>query len=126
MKAADYRRMVLGRKFAPAKPKRPKYRNVKTVVDGITFASKREASRYNELRLMEKAGKITNLKLQERYRLTIHGHHICDYLSDFVYTDLRTREIVVEDVKSPATRTPVYIVKKKLMLALYGIEIVEV
>lgn len=98
-----------------------KYRNRKTEVDGITFDSKREAARYSELKLCERAGLISELKTQVRYRLEVNGHKICDYLSDFQYVE--NGALVVEDTKGFAT--PAYKLKRKLMLALHGIVIRE-
>jgi hypothetical protein len=48
-----------------------KYRNIKTIVDGITFASKKEAKRYSELKLLERAGMITDLELQPAFNLIL-------------------------------------------------------
>lgn len=66
----------------------------------------------------------TKLKVHEPFRLVVNGIHICDYESDFTYH--RDGKLVVEDVKSPGTITYAYRIKKKLMLALYGIQIQEV
>lgn len=111
-------------------PKRPnKYGNQKTVVDGITFDSKKEANRYQELKLMEKMGSITNLELQVRYPIKVNGVLVCTYVADFAYREeigFRWEE-VVEDVKSDFTRkNPVYRIKCKLMAAALGITIREV
>jgi hypothetical protein len=62
-----------------------KYRNVKTEVDGIKFDSKKEATRYGQLRLLEKAGLIGNLRLQVQYPLIVHGVKVGSYVADFVY-----------------------------------------
>lgn len=125
MKAADYRAMVTGNKFAKDEPKRPKYRNEKQYVDGQWFDSKREASRYLELKMAEKNGKIRGLKLQYVYPIVIDGVRICDYRADFRYEELVGAEwsVVVEDAKG--MRTDAYILKKKLMLAVHGITIRE-
>lgn len=101
-----------------------KWRNKKTVVDGITFDSEREAERYCELLLEEQADAIADLTLQKRFRLEVNGFHIADYVADFVYH--RSGETIVEDVKSKPTKTRVYRIKKKLMQAIHGIEIHEV
>ena len=110
---------------------KPKYRNVRT--NG--FASKKEAKRYQELVLLEKAGKILGLKTQVRYPLDVCGMKICTYIADFRYYERAPRSeelygatlcferLVVEDCKG--FRTPIYKLKKKLMLALHGIEILE-
>lgn len=104
-----------------------KFRNVRTVVDGIAFASKREAARYQELKLLEKAGEIRGpIELQPRFPIEVAGYKICEYRGDFAYTDKNGRR-VVEDVKSPATRNiPVYRLKKKLVKAVHGVDVVEV
>lgn len=101
-----------------------KYRNVPTVVDGIRFASKREAFRYCELKLLEKAGEIKLLKLQPRYPFTIEGLHVCTYVGDFDYMETTTGRHVTEDSKG--VRTKDFIIKAKLFHALYGREIVLV
>lgn len=110
-----------------------KYGAKKTEIDGITFASKHEADRYCELKLLEKAGLISNLQLQRVFTLIgaqrdKSGKVIerpVKYIADFVYTG-GNGETVVEDAKSPATRTDVYKIKRKLMLSIYGIRIQEV
>ena len=104
----------------------PKYRNQKTEHNGIQFDSRKEATRYQELLLMEKAGVISRIECQPRYDLVVNGHKLGFYRADFRYEDVATGESILEDVKSPATKTPVYQLKKKLVKALYGIEIVEV
>tara|TARA_A100001015_G_C14988563_1_gene712687 strand:- start:675 stop:992 length:318 start_codon:yes stop_codon:yes gene_type:complete len=90
-----------------------KYRNKKTVIDGITFASKREAARYCELILLVKAEKIYNLKMQPRIPLMVNGVKIGHYVADFEY--YVNGETIIEDVKSPVTRTAVYKIKKKIL-----------
>lgn len=101
-----------------------KYKAVPTVVDGVRFASKREAARYQELKLLQKAGKIDLLQLQPKFKLLVSGIHVADYVGDFKYYDRVMDEFVVEDVKG--VKTPVYRLKKKLMKAIHGIEIREV
>ena len=103
-----------------------KYRAVRTEVDGIMFDSKREAARYMELMLMERAGEISRLELQPRFDCVIDGRKICTYRGDFKY--FAGNRGVVEDVKSPYTaKNPVYRLKKKLVEALYpGVTIQEV
>ncbi len=105
-------------------PKRSKYGAVKTVVDGTTFDSKKEAARYSELKAMERAGKIRELQLQPRYELVVKNVRVCRYIADSRYYDCEKNRWVVEDVKG--LRTAVYKLKKKLMKALYGITITEV
>ena len=110
-----------------AKPS--KYSNIRTVVDGITFASKREAVRYRELKLLQRTGKIYQLKLQPQFVCIVKGKKVCVYIADFQYHDYGLNEIGppikhIEDVKG--VRTPVYKLKKKLVEALYDIVIEEV
>ena len=100
-----------------------KYHNRKTVIDGIRSDSKREAERWCELRLLEKAGRIENLRRQVAFELipkSRHGRSI-RYIADFVY--LENGETVIEDAKG--VRTDVYRLKKRLM-AEQGKEIREV
>ena len=101
-----------------------KYRNVRTTVDGIKFASKKEAKRYAELALVQKAGRIHNLTCQRPFTLAVNGATICKYLADFTYSEIPSGRYVVEDVKG--FRTPIYRLKAKLMLALHGIKISEI
>jgi DNA-binding transcriptional ArsR family regulator len=101
-----------------------KMRNIRTQVDGITFDSLDEAARYGELKIEERAGLIVDLRVHKPFRLVVNDVHVCDYESDFAYR--RDEKLVVEDVKSPGTITYAYRIKKKLMLALYGIQILEV
>jgi hypothetical protein len=98
-----------------------KYHAVRTTVDGITFASKREAARYSELVLLLRAGVISNLKLQTRLIVDVNLVHICDYIADFDY--IENGERIYEDCKG--FKTPVYRLKKKLIEASHGITIRE-
>lgn len=105
--------------------RKSKYRNVRTKVDGITFDSKKEAARWTVLHALLMAEKISNLRRQIPYDFAVKGEHICTYIADFVY--VLDGVVIVEDVKSKATRKlPVYRIKKKLMKAIYGLEILEV
>lgn len=101
-----------------------KYHNTKTVVGDLTFASKKEAARYIELCLLERAGKISDLRTQVPFELIPKqkGERACKYIADFVYTE--NGKQVVEDVKGK--RTPEYIIKRKLLLEKHGIKIREV
>ncbi len=94
-----------------------KYGAQPTVHDGIRFASKREAKRYLELKLMEKAGRISNLRLQVRYPLVIET----TYVADFVYDE--KGEEIVEDVKGHRTRE--YLQKRRHMKKQHNIDIRE-
>jgi len=102
---------------------RAKYNAIITHVDGHTFASRAEARRYQELKLLERAGEIQNLTLQPRYKLVVNGVLICHYIADFLYLDVATNRMITEDVKG--VRTAVYRIKRKLMRACYGIDVLE-
>ena len=103
-----------------------KYRNRKTEIDGIVFDSKREAQRYAELQILQRAGKIRDLSMQVEFELIPKqdGERACKYKADFVYHMADTGKMVVEDVKGKRTRE--YIIKRKLMLYRYGIRVREV
>lgn len=105
-----------------------KYRNQPIIVDGIKFDSKAEANRYQELLLLQRAGEISHLETQPEYEVKINGVLICKVRPDFRYMDLKSRQYVVEDFKSPATaKNSTYRLKKKLVEALYApLKIVEV
>ena len=92
--------------------------------DGKRFASKKEFKRYCQLKILESAGTIANLTLQPRFDIVVNGKNCGFYKGDFAYFEKNKR--VIEDVKSEPTKTPVYRLKKKIVEALYGVEIVEV
>jgi len=94
---------------------------VKTVVDGRTFDSKREAARYEALRGDQRAGRISGLRLQVRIPLKAGGVIVARYVADFVY--VRGGRQVIEDCKG--MRTAMYRLKRKWIKAQYGIEILE-
>ena len=91
----------------------------------MTYDSKKEALRHRELLLLERAGKITNLERQVKFELIPKqdGERACTYVADFVYTNVDTGERVVEDTKG--FKTEVYRIKKKLMLWVHNIRIIE-
>lgn len=108
---------------------RSKYHNKKVTLDGITFDSRKEAKRYQELRLLERAGAISDLQRQVAFILIpsqkVDGKVVerpVKYLADFVYTE--DGEMVVEDTKG--FKTADYIIKRKLMLYVHGVQIREV
>lgn len=98
-----------------------KYRNKPTVVDSIRFHSKKEARRYSDLKLLERAGAIKNLRLQVPYVFMHNDTKICSYRADFVYEE--GQRSIVEDTKGVKTKD--YVIKRNLMRAFYGIEILE-
>jgi len=101
--------------------RRSKYGAKKTVVDGITFDSQAEATRYGVLKIVQASGLISDLRLQVPYQITVNGKKVCRYVADFVY--IENGKEVVEDVKG--IKTPVYNLKKKLMEAVFGVVILE-
>lgn len=114
---------------------RPKYLSKKTIVDGITFDSAKEARRYSELKVLERAGKIEALELQKPFVLcgsvVLNGRRkpALRYIADFCYRALEDGDFyrVVEDVKSPATRKlPAYRIKVHLLKAIHDIAVIEV
>jgi hypothetical protein len=103
--------------------RKSKFGAVRTEVDGITFASKKEARRYGELKLMERAGMISELALQPRFPLYIGDDLICTYVGDFLYR-AKSGDVIVEDAKG--IETPEFKLKRKLLRAIHGMEIVTV
>ncbi|MBQ1295794.1 MAG: DUF1064 domain-containing protein [Clostridiales bacterium] len=122
-----------------------KYRNKKCILDGIEFDSKKEMRRYSELKLLERAGEISDLKIQVPFLLLPDQYEpstevytrgenkgklkkgkliekSCQYIADFTYVD-RGGNYIVEDVKGKKTKE--YIIKKKLMLYFHGVRIKE-
>lgn len=106
-----------------------KYHAEKTTVGKEKFHSRKEARRYQELTLMQRAGQISGLKRQVRYLLIPTQYdsdgkkieYSANYYADFVY--FKNGKLIVEDCKG--YKTPEYILKRKLMLQVYGIRILE-
>ncbi len=101
--------------------KKAKYRNKKVEIDGITFDSLKEGHRYNQLKLLQRGGVISDLQLQVRFDFELNGVKMGFYKADFGYIEEGKR--VIEDVKG--MKTPVYNLKKKMMLAFHDIKIRE-
>ena len=122
-----------------------KYHNKKVKYDGMVFDSVKEMRRYKELKMLERAGEIRELRTQVKYvlipaqyetyeRYGKKGQKLKDgrrlvekevsYIADFTYWDTKTLQEVVEDVKG--VKTDVYKVKRKLMLYIHGIKVREV
>lgn len=99
-----------------------KYHNKKTEFRGIVYDSKREARYAQELYLRMKAGEIIKIENQVSFPVVVAGKKICTYIADF-RIHYRQGRMEVIDVKG--MKTPVYRLKKKLVEALYGIEIIE-
>ena len=111
-----------------------KYQNKKTEIRGIKFDSRREAARYVELLAMQRAGEIYGLDCKSLFELipaqvapSGRKERRVTYVADFAYYRASDGQRVVEDVKSPVTaKLPAYIIKRKLMLQVHGIEVAEV
>ena len=106
-----------------------KYKSRKVTVNGVVFDSRKEANRWCELALLQKAGQVTDLQRQVKYELIpsqrIDGkvaERACTYVADFVYRE--NGKTVVEDTKGFKTKD--YIIKRKLMLWVHGIRVKEV
>jgi len=100
-----------------------KYRNQPITIDGLRFDSQAEARRWQQLKLLERAGVILELQRQVTFPIAWNGIKICSYRADFVYRETATGEQVIEDVKGMLT--PEYRIKAKLMAA-QGLPIREV
>lgn len=106
----------------PRRRRGNKYSAVPTVLDGIRFASRREAERYRQLRLLELAGHITNLQLQPSFDLhALGGVKVARYVADFAYRDEQTQQLVIEDAKG--VKTPVFTLKAKWLKAEHGVDV---
>lgn len=102
-----------------------KFKAKPTVVAGIRFDSQKEAARFQELQLLERGKVIRQLERQPKFDLSVNGTKVCTYIADFAYFENNAR--VIEDVKSEPTKTPVYRLKRKMLLAQYpGIDHREV
>ena len=109
-----------------------KYKAVATVVDGLRFASKAEARRYSELRMLERSGRISDMKTQPAFPIVIEGRPVrirsegfpngraVKYLADFSYLDAGGA-MVVEDVKG--MDTDVSRLKRALVEAIHGVRV---
>ncbi|WP_227430432.1 DUF1064 domain-containing protein [Psychrobacter sp. I-STPA6b] len=110
------------------RPKKPKYKNIKVEIDGVKFDSKKEAKRYQDLKLLERSGGIKNLELQPEFviadAVVLDGRKrpARKYKADFSY--MRDGKLVVEDVKG--IKTPMYRLKRHLVKLIHGIEVTEI
>jgi hypothetical protein len=108
--------------------------NRPVTIDGIRFSSKKEGQRYADLKLLESLGEIEDLETQKTFAMGMDGKngqwvHLCVYRCDFYYRNSKgKREWVVEDVKGQKSGVPydLFTLKKRLMLALYGVEVREI
>jgi hypothetical protein len=131
-KAKYIRKNSIGKTFIPMK--KSKYNNVKTIIDGITFDSKKEAAYYNTIKLLKRAGEVTQIDLQPEFPYNMYctvpgindGNRVFakqyKYIADFrvTYKDGRVEIIDVKGVK-----TSIYRQKKKIVEAIYNVKIIE-
>lgn len=105
-----------------------KYKAKKVVLDGIEFDSRKEAGRYSELKQMQQVGIIQDLRCHPEFELIpkCGKERAAKYHADFAYIEIATGKLVVEDVKSKATKTRDYILRRKLMNWRFDIQIREV
>lgn len=95
-------------------------------MDGIVFASKKEMNRYAELLLVQRAGQISDLRLQPKLSVEINGQHFCSYTPDFAYQD-RDRGLTFEELKSTGTaKDAAYKLRRKAAELTHGITVREV
>jgi len=131
LKALEARRAQRRGTAAPRTSKKPRLKDRRVEQDGIVFHSKKEADRWRDLWVMQRAGEIENLRRQVAFAIVVGHTLICQYVADFVYEwpanratpSPSGRREVVEDVKG--YKTEMYRIKKKLMKAVLGIEILE-
>jgi hypothetical protein len=109
------------KKLTKPSAKRSKYNAKRVIIDGIKFDSTWEGQRYSELKILERSGEITDLKLQVPFKLELDSVNISGYIADFTYH--KDGKYIVEDAKGFLTKE--YKIKKKLMLVLYKIDILE-
>ena len=106
--------------------KKNKYNNVKVENENGKFDSKGEAARFEHLLHLQQLGYIKDLEKQYNIIIKIGSQKICTYKADFKYIVAKNNELIIEDYKSAATITAAFRLKAKLMLALYGIDILIV
>lgn len=105
-----------------ASPRRNKFGAKRTTIDGETFDSKREAMLYREFQILERAGKIKDLRRQPKYVLTVNGIEIATYRPDWDYIEDGALHVI--DVKSaPTAKKRDFVLVRKLMKACHGIDV---
>ncbi len=103
-----------------------KYGNVKVRLDGITFDSLKERDRYLVLLMRKRMGEISGFSVHPKFEFVINGKKVGSYTADFGYFENHGALLVIEDVKAKPTLTRMYQRNKKMMKAIYGIDIKEV
>ena len=97
----------------------------KVALDGYVFDSAGESRRYLELKLLAQAGLIRELEVHPRFDLVVNNTLIGHYTADFRYS-AGERGLVVEDVKTKGSRTRDYRLRRRIVHALYGVEVMEI
>jgi hypothetical protein len=117
--------------------RRNKFGAKKVEIDGIVFASSKEGRRYSELKLLERAGEISGLEIQPKFKFVIDGRPVlirskgypngrqASYRADFAYFCKRRGKRICEDVKSQATRTEAYALRRALVEAMFPGTLIE-
>jgi hypothetical protein len=122
------RARILRGEIMPKKKRRTKYGAKGMWIEDVFFASQAEGRRFQQLKVIEATGLITRLELQPTYQVVVNNKLCCRYRADFRYDVIDDRgtvlKQVVEDVKGMST--PLYKLKKKLVQATHGIEIIEI
>jgi hypothetical protein len=127
-------RAIVGDELVVPPLRANKYHAAVCTVDGIRFDSRKEARRYERLKILAVAGEILALETQPEFLINVlelwrpDGRLVAcgRYRADFRYVDARSGEVVIEDAKSDATKTTAYRLRKRLVEAIYGVTIREV
>lgn len=95
-------------------------------IDGIVFASAKQARRYAELKLLERAGEIRHLECEYAMDVRIGTSHFCRYTADFRFFDVKLGRLIYEDTKSSGTaKDAAYKLRKKAAELFHGVKITE-
>lgn len=125
MSINEFRQLQIQQRGQEETGRQSKFNNVKVEVDGIIFDSRKEAKVYGQLKMQKAARLIKGFEMQKVFELVVNGQLIAKYKADFVIEHLDDRLEVI-DVKSKATAIlAVYRLKKKLMRAIFNIEVIE-
>ena len=113
--------------YRAIKERKPsKWNAVKVVVFGIEFHSKHEAHVYIGLRGRQDEGEISQLQTQVYYEIVVNGRLICGYIADFTYVEKGALKVVDAKGARKGSAYAMFRLKKKLMLACYGVDVEEV
>lgn len=118
--------LALVQKMTNTKRRRSKFNAQRTIVDGVSFHSKRESEAWLYLKIRERAGEIRDLKRQVPFKLAAFSktgapEYVTTYIADFQYFDVRQNRVVVSDAKGCVTA--MFRLKAKMLKACHGIEV---